>query len=183
MEEREDRRARKNPDQLQQHFLAAARARQPVVDEGDPHDTLLRTSSYTFAVRSAARRHENSFARSRPLFLSEFLFSSSPSSAFSAAAIDATSAGSKNTAAPPAASWRAGRSEHATGVPAACASITGRPKPSAKDGGTSTRAPATRAATSSSGTQPTAFAPSGSVRPGLTPARTSDSAGWAACTC
>jgi hypothetical protein len=37
VQQREDRRVREEPRQLQQHLLAAAHAGQPVVDERDAH--------------------------------------------------------------------------------------------------------------------------------------------------
>jgi hypothetical protein len=58
-----------------------------------------------------------------------------------AAANAAGSFGSQNTATPSASSRRTGRSLQITGTPHAIASITGRPKPSARDGNTTAAAP------------------------------------------
>ncbi len=94
VEEREDGRARKHPDQLQQHLLAAARARQPVVDEGDLHESALArrvvlrlgrgcfffewvTKNALIHLRGALRRAPpREFLRPRPSPLSSKSFSS-----------------------------------------------------------------------------------------------------------
>lgn len=97
--------------------------------------TLLKTSSSFFATAS----QENRLTSLCPVFLSFLHLSGSDNKANIAWAKPSMSLGSTKTAAEWKFSFKAGRFERMHGKPAAMASATTSPKPSALDGNTKIR--------------------------------------------
>ncbi len=110
----------------------------------------------------AAPDQLNSAARARPLDTRSAASAGSPATAASASPSASGSSRRTTTAAVRStSSTSAGASEVTTGTPAAIASSTGRPNPSARDGAANTVAPASTAARSASSTEPSACSRAG----------------------